>query len=180
MIVMSVLKMWLWLKWTKDRNSSVNYYRKWKLISSEVGVTLKNRENSKFSKKIKLWSKFTGRTCVHASACGRLWKSVTILVLVQLKNWFQNVVINLSIVMMPQTTASVSCYIVKVNCRYLFLIFICCICLFFINFVLPHYAEIKLYIFSPENVTNHVSLSEHNKKRQNKINRNIRWNSTGL
>ena len=43
---------------------SVSYYRKWKLISSEVGVKLKNRENSKFSKKIKLWSKFTRRTCV--------------------------------------------------------------------------------------------------------------------
>jgi len=40
-------------------NGSVNFYRKWKLISSEVGVKLKNRKNSKFSKKIKLWSKFT-------------------------------------------------------------------------------------------------------------------------
>ena len=45
-------------------NGSVNYYRKWKLISSEVEVKLKNRENSKFSKIIKLWSKFTRRTCV--------------------------------------------------------------------------------------------------------------------
>ena len=35
-------------------NGSVNYYRKWKLISSEVGVKLKNRENSKFSKKNKI------------------------------------------------------------------------------------------------------------------------------
>jgi len=34
-------------------NGSVNYYRKWKLISSEVGVKLKNREHSKFSKKHK-------------------------------------------------------------------------------------------------------------------------------
>ena len=34
-------------------NGSVNYYRKWKLISSEVGVKLKNLENSKFSKKNK-------------------------------------------------------------------------------------------------------------------------------
>jgi len=32
-------------------NGSVNYHRKWKLISSEVGVKLKNRENSKFSLK---------------------------------------------------------------------------------------------------------------------------------
>jgi len=32
-------------------NGSVSYYRKWKLISSEVGVKLKNRENSKFSEK---------------------------------------------------------------------------------------------------------------------------------
>ena len=45
-------------------NGSVNCHRKWKLISSEVGVKLKNRENSKFSKQIKLWSKCTGRTCV--------------------------------------------------------------------------------------------------------------------
>jgi len=35
-------------------NGSVNYYRKWKLIGSEVGVKLKNRENSKFSKKNKI------------------------------------------------------------------------------------------------------------------------------
>ena len=32
-------------------NGSVSYYRKWKLINYEVGVKLKNRENSKFSKK---------------------------------------------------------------------------------------------------------------------------------
>ena len=32
-------------------NESVNYYRKWKLISSAVGVKMKNRENSKFSEK---------------------------------------------------------------------------------------------------------------------------------
>jgi len=50
------LKSALWPKWTKDRNCSVSYYRKWKLISSEVGVKLKNRENSKFSEKN--WSKF--------------------------------------------------------------------------------------------------------------------------
>ena len=48
--------------------SSVNYYRKWTLISFEVGEKLKNRENLKFSKKIKLWSKFTGRTCVRLRA----------------------------------------------------------------------------------------------------------------
>ena len=35
-------------------NGSVNYYRKWKLIRSEVGVKLKNRKNSKFSKKNKI------------------------------------------------------------------------------------------------------------------------------
>jgi len=35
-------------------NGSVNYYRKWKLIISEVGVKLKNRENSKFSKTNKI------------------------------------------------------------------------------------------------------------------------------
>ena len=51
-------------------NGSVNYYRKWKLISSEVGVKLKNEENLKFSKKITLWWKFTGRTCVPSV---RLW-----------------------------------------------------------------------------------------------------------
>ena len=56
-------------------NGSVNYYRKWTLISSEIGVKLKNRENSKFSKKIKLWSKFTGRTCVP---CVRLWAPLSI------------------------------------------------------------------------------------------------------
>ena len=32
--------------------------------NSEVGLKMKNRENSKFSKKVKLWSKFTTRTCV--------------------------------------------------------------------------------------------------------------------
>ena len=35
-------------------NGSVNYYRKWKLISSEVGVKLKNWENSKFSENNKI------------------------------------------------------------------------------------------------------------------------------
>ena len=35
-------------------NGSVNYYRKWKLISSEVEVKLKNRENLKLSKKYKI------------------------------------------------------------------------------------------------------------------------------
>ena len=34
-------------------NDSVNYYRNWKLISSDVGVKLKNREHSKFSNKDK-------------------------------------------------------------------------------------------------------------------------------
>jgi len=36
--------------------------------SYEVGVELKNRDNSKFSKEIKLWSTFTGRTCVRLRA----------------------------------------------------------------------------------------------------------------
>jgi len=35
-------------------NGSVSSYRKWKILSSEVGVKLKNRENSKFSKKNKI------------------------------------------------------------------------------------------------------------------------------
>ena len=43
-------------------NGSVNYYRKWKLISSEVGVKLKNEENSKFSKKIIKKSKIVVQT----------------------------------------------------------------------------------------------------------------------
>jgi len=34
--------------------SSVSYYRKWKLITSEIGAKLKNQENSKFSKKNKI------------------------------------------------------------------------------------------------------------------------------
>jgi len=51
-------------------------------------------------------------------------------------------VINLLIVVMPQTIAPVSCYTVKVNCQYLFLILICCICFVF---ALPRDGEIKLY-----------------------------------
>jgi len=35
-------------------NGSVNYYRKCKIISFEVGVKLNDRENSKFSKKSKI------------------------------------------------------------------------------------------------------------------------------
>jgi len=55
-------------------NGSVNYYRKWKPISSEVGVKLKNRENSEFSKNnivVQIYWTHVRPMRPHAGASGR-------------------------------------------------------------------------------------------------------------
>ena len=50
--------------------------------------------------------------------------------------------------MVPQTIASVSCYIVKVNCQYFLSLYDVFVCLFVFNFELPHDGEIKLYMYT--------------------------------